>query len=180
VAESSWKNAGATERKGCHVRTAGKRASQAKTVASGGDQSPTTSHGKEGVDGSSPSEGSAKARRQGLRFRIDLQNPERGAGMQPFMEPSGEPFKEPSSRRPPNARNLRFSSRTCGDDDCELLHHSSQGRDVCPEQAQLLTHAPSSAIPQLSVIVSVRSGCGVPSASKVIGPIPVTVPDAPR
>lgn len=33
---------------------------------------------------------------------------------------------------------------------------------------------------QLSVMVSVRSGCGTPSASKVIEPFPVTVPAAPR
>src|SRR6266508_5678110 len=38
-----------------------KRLQQAKTVATGCDQLPIGAHGKEGVDGSSPSEGSAKA-----------------------------------------------------------------------------------------------------------------------
>src|SRR6266508_6371999 len=38
-----------------------KRLGQAKTVAVGCDQLPIGAHGKEGVDGSSPSEGSAKA-----------------------------------------------------------------------------------------------------------------------
>src|SRR5437867_3990399 len=38
-----------------------KRLKQAKTVAAGCDQLPFGFHGKEGVDGSSPSEGSAKA-----------------------------------------------------------------------------------------------------------------------
>jgi hypothetical protein len=38
-----------------------KTAQKAKTVAVGCDQLPESFHGKEGVDGSSPSEGSAKA-----------------------------------------------------------------------------------------------------------------------
>ena len=38
-----------------------KRLNQAKTVAAGCDQLPFEAHGKEGVDGSSPSEGFAKA-----------------------------------------------------------------------------------------------------------------------
>ena len=37
-----------------------KRLKQAKTVATGCDQLPTRRHGKEGVDGSSPSEGSKR------------------------------------------------------------------------------------------------------------------------
>jgi hypothetical protein len=40
-----------------------KRRKQAKTVAVGCDRLPSEVHGKEGVDGSSPSEGSAKALR---------------------------------------------------------------------------------------------------------------------
>src|SRR6266487_3876508 len=39
---------------------------QAKTVATGCHQLPATFHGKEGVDGSSPSEGSAKSPHNGL------------------------------------------------------------------------------------------------------------------
>ena len=47
-------------------------------------------HGKEGVSGSSPEEGSAKGPEIGpFCFRIDLQVVERGQGMDPFMEPSG-------------------------------------------------------------------------------------------
>jgi hypothetical protein len=38
-----------------------KRLEQAKTVATGCDQLPIGAHGKEGVDGSSPSEGSQKS-----------------------------------------------------------------------------------------------------------------------
>jgi hypothetical protein len=43
-------------------------------------------HGKEGVDGSSPSEGSAKARSAGFSILIDLLNGERAVSMEPFME----------------------------------------------------------------------------------------------
>ena len=46
--------------------------------------------GKEGVDGSSPSEGFGKALHDRLSFRVDLQFLEHGAGMEPFMEPSGQ------------------------------------------------------------------------------------------
>jgi hypothetical protein len=43
-----------------------KRLKQAKTVAAGCDQLPIGAHGGEGVDGSSPSEGSARAPAIGL------------------------------------------------------------------------------------------------------------------
>src|ERR1700757_1390699 len=47
-------------------------------------------HGKEGVDGSSPSEGSAKAPQSAdCSFRENLHDPQRAVGMEPFMEPSG-------------------------------------------------------------------------------------------
>jgi hypothetical protein len=42
-----------------------KRLKEAETVATGCDQLPIGAHGKEGVDGSSPSEGSAKAPESG-------------------------------------------------------------------------------------------------------------------
>jgi hypothetical protein len=45
--------------------SARKPQTQAKTVAMGCDQLPRAAHGKEGVDGSSPSEGSAKAPQNG-------------------------------------------------------------------------------------------------------------------
>jgi hypothetical protein len=51
-----------------------KRLKQAKTVAVGCDQLPPNLDGKEGVDGSSPSEGSAKALQTGLfPCQADLQ-----------------------------------------------------------------------------------------------------------
>src|SRR5829696_3192195 len=43
-----------------------RRRNQAKTVAVGCDPLPESFHGKEGVDGSSPSEGSAKAPQNGV------------------------------------------------------------------------------------------------------------------
>lgn len=47
-------------------------------------------HGKEGVDGSSPSEGSLQKRRMSELFRfcvqVDLQGRHRAVGMEPFME----------------------------------------------------------------------------------------------
>src|SRR5438132_13041674 len=45
-----------------------KRLKQAKTVAADCDQLPFGFHGKEGVDGSSPSEGSAKVPQSGTFF----------------------------------------------------------------------------------------------------------------
>jgi hypothetical protein len=45
---------------------------QAKTVAVGCDRLPETFHGKEGVDGSSPSEGSAKASHAAPRPRLGV------------------------------------------------------------------------------------------------------------
>ena len=46
-----------------------------------------TLHGKEGVDGSSPSEGSAKPRKSGLCcLRLTLLLVDRALGMEPFME----------------------------------------------------------------------------------------------
>jgi hypothetical protein len=49
------------------------RLKQTKTFAVGCDRLPETVHGKEGVDGSSPSEGSAKAPHVGaFAFRFTL------------------------------------------------------------------------------------------------------------
>jgi hypothetical protein len=61
-------------------------------------------HGKEGVDGSSPSEGSAKSPLTGIfRFSVqaDLLLVERAVGMEPFME-------LPRSRVPARAAHSRF------------------------------------------------------------------------
>jgi hypothetical protein len=47
---------------------------------------PPNLHGKEGVDGSSPSEGSAKSPLTGIYVQNDLLFIARGVGMEPFME----------------------------------------------------------------------------------------------
>jgi hypothetical protein len=61
---------------------------QAKSVATGCQRLPETFHGKEGVDGSSPSEGSAKAPHICTpSVQNDLLGVERAVGMEPFMEP---------------------------------------------------------------------------------------------
>src|SRR5919106_1549855 len=57
--EHLWSPAGATGGNRWQMGTAQKRLRQAKTVAVGCDQLPESFHGKEGVDGSSPSEGFA-------------------------------------------------------------------------------------------------------------------------
>jgi hypothetical protein len=63
---------------------------QAKSVATGCHRLPENIHGKEGVDGSSPSEGSAKAPEIGaFSFAPNLHDYQRAAGMKPYMEPSG-------------------------------------------------------------------------------------------
>jgi hypothetical protein len=51
---------------------------------------PRNLHGKEGVDGSSPSEGSAKAAQIASFFgRLELHELQYAVGMEPVMEPSG-------------------------------------------------------------------------------------------
>jgi hypothetical protein len=57
--ERYWKQAGATGGNWSQMGSARKRLRQAKTVATGCDRLPIGAHGKEGVDGSSPSEGFA-------------------------------------------------------------------------------------------------------------------------
>jgi hypothetical protein len=59
--EPLWSPAVATGGKRCQLPRARTGRKQAKTVALGCDRLPRGAHGKEGVDGSSPSEGSAKA-----------------------------------------------------------------------------------------------------------------------
>jgi hypothetical protein len=59
--ERLWSLAVATSGNRWQMDGPRKRGNQAKTVAVGCDQLPKGAHGKEGVDGSSPSEGSAKA-----------------------------------------------------------------------------------------------------------------------
>jgi hypothetical protein len=60
-------------------------AQTSESVAAGCHRLPEKFHGNEGVDGSSPSEGSAEAQHNAaLSFQIDLQVVERGAGMEPL------------------------------------------------------------------------------------------------
>jgi hypothetical protein len=58
--EPLWSRAGATGRNRWQIEGSPKRLKQAKTVAVGCDRLPERVHGKEGVDGSSPSEGFAE------------------------------------------------------------------------------------------------------------------------
>src|SRR4029450_5708929 len=59
--ERLWSLAVATGGNRWQMGTPRKRPKQAATVATGCDQLPIGAHGKEGVDGSSPSEGSRKS-----------------------------------------------------------------------------------------------------------------------
>ena len=59
--EPLWSLAGAISGNRWQMQRPRERLKQAKTVAVGCDRLPFGAHGKEGVDGSSPSEGSAKA-----------------------------------------------------------------------------------------------------------------------
>jgi hypothetical protein len=59
--EPLWSPAVATGSNRWQMGGRPERLKQAKTVAVGCDRLPEPFHGKEGVDGSSPSEGSAKA-----------------------------------------------------------------------------------------------------------------------
>ena len=63
---------------------------------------PRRAHGKEGVDGSSPSEGSARPRTWGFSFGLYVQIPQRATGMESLMEPPE------SRRRPVRDENERF------------------------------------------------------------------------
>ena len=58
--EPLWSPVVATGGNRLQIDLARKRLKEAKTVAVGCDRLPREVHGKEGVDGSSPSEGSAK------------------------------------------------------------------------------------------------------------------------
>ncbi len=63
-----------------------KRLEQAKTVATGCDQLPIGAHGKEGVSGSSPEEGSAKSCTAVISVQPALQMLQCAVGMEPFLE----------------------------------------------------------------------------------------------
>ena len=84
--ERLWSLAGAISGNRWQMVGPRKRRKQAKTVATGCDQLPIGSHGKEGVGGSSPPEGSAKVPQSGFFFRLDLHGQKRASGMEPIME----------------------------------------------------------------------------------------------
>jgi len=87
--EHLWSQADATGGNRWQMRRARKRLKQAETVAVGCDQLPRGPDGKEGVDGSSPSEGSAKTPHVGafsFLVQADLRFVELAVGMEPFME----------------------------------------------------------------------------------------------
>ena len=83
--EPLWSPVVATGGNEWQIGSALRRRKDAITVAVGCDQSPETFHGKEGVDGSSPSEGSAKAPHVGAFVQTDLVLVERAMGMEPFI-----------------------------------------------------------------------------------------------
>src|SRR5689334_15130791 len=64
--EPLWSPVVATRRNQSQIGHAQKQPKQAETVATGCDRLPIGAHGKEGVDGSSPSEGFAKAPLTGI------------------------------------------------------------------------------------------------------------------
>jgi hypothetical protein len=81
-----------------------KRLRNTKTVAVGCHQLPAPLHGKEGVSGSSPEEGSAKATQIAASGRMNLHELQFAMGMEPLMELSD---LEVASATPHGARNKR-------------------------------------------------------------------------
>jgi hypothetical protein len=99
--EPLWSPAVATGGNRWQMRRPQNGSDKAKTVAVGCDQLPEPFHGKEGVDGSSPSQGFCKRPGQGpLIAQIQLLLVQRALGMEPFMEPSARklPPSEPRHR----------------------------------------------------------------------------------
>jgi len=118
--EPLWSPVVATGRKRSQIRHAQKPRKQAKTVAVGCDRLPETSDGKEGVDGSSPSEGLQERRTPRFLGQADLLCVELVVGMEPFMElsrsqvqPGARGFAIGPSR---SSRYLRGGATICLDD----------------------------------------------------------------
>ena len=82
--ERLWSLAGATSGNRWQIGRPRKRRNQAKTVATGCDQLPWDLDGKEGVDGSSPSEGLQNLCSWGFSFRIHLLGAHHGPLLAPF------------------------------------------------------------------------------------------------
>src|SRR5436190_5555717 len=86
-------------------RLAIESAKQAKSVAIGCHQLPREVHGKEGVDGSSPSEGSAKGPQRRLFLRLTCAFTTVRWVWSPLMEPSGHEWRRQSRVFALNARS---------------------------------------------------------------------------
>src|SRR5919201_5466604 len=82
--EPLWSPVVATGGNQWQIESPRKRQKQAETVAVGCDRLPIGAHGKEGVSGSSPEEGSGKDPQTRLCFRADLRNHHRAVGMEPL------------------------------------------------------------------------------------------------
>src|SRR5437879_1340919 len=101
--EPLWSPVVATGGRRSQIEQARGPPKQAKTVAVGCDQLPFGAHGKEGVDGSSPSEGSAKAPQTRLLFSDRLADSGTWPGMEPFIP---ERMKSPVELMQPAQRSL--------------------------------------------------------------------------
>jgi hypothetical protein len=86
IVEHLWSQAGATGGNRWQMRQARKRLKQADPQPSATHGNGSRPHGKEGVDGSSPSEGSAKAPFVGAFSSGQLAGSAAWVGMEPFME----------------------------------------------------------------------------------------------
>jgi hypothetical protein len=97
IVEHLWSRAVAISGSRWQTRRLRERRIQAKTVATGCDQLPARRHGKEGVDGSSPSEGFTKAPQNGaFSFRWGGASPSVGVHGKRCGKAS---FRSPSPRR---------------------------------------------------------------------------------
>ena len=95
--EPLWSPAVATGSNRWQMRRPQERLKQAKTVAVGCDWLPGEAHGKEGVDGSSPSEGSAKAEDDLIRSRRTAQVTSGSASSAYPFDPSTEEGLKPKT-----------------------------------------------------------------------------------
>jgi hypothetical protein len=105
--ERLWSPAGATSGNQWQIALPRKAPKQAKSVAVRCEWLPRASNGKEGVDGSSPSEGSAKAPQTGLFLSIELLPAQRAVGVELEMELSRRKVR---FRHVPSARNARLDT----------------------------------------------------------------------
>jgi hypothetical protein len=103
--ERLWSRAVATSGNRWQMGPWRKGRNQVKTVALGCDRLPPGPHGREGVDGSSPSEALQKPCKGRFSFRPDLHDIQRAPSIEPFMELPG------SEADLKSAKTVRFTSR---------------------------------------------------------------------